>query len=142
MRKILWVFYLKDYIKACKLEYKKFQNFPLVHMLLLVKIYVHTKNCFSTSLNINNFFDPTIIYTMQVSSDNTGATLGTLWYHSRLFLLLSKYHWKVIFNHLLRGKFCSSSFLALKWSTCSETWNKQIKYFCQLWPPLPAQPAP
>ena len=25
--------------------------------------------------------------------------------------------------------------VALKWSTCSETWNKQIKYFCQLWPP-------
>ena len=25
----------------------------------------------------------------------------------------------------------------IKWPTCSETWNKPIKYFSQLWPPSP-----
>jgi hypothetical protein len=30
--------------------------------------------------------------------------------------------------------------VAVKWSTCSETWNKQIKYFFN-YDPLPAQPA-
>ena len=33
--------------------------------------------------------------------------------------------------------FSQKYFIALKWSTCSETWNKPIKYFSQLWPPLP-----
>jgi hypothetical protein len=25
----------------------------------------------------------------------------------------------------------------VNWSTCSETWNKPIKYFSQVWPPSP-----
>ena len=32
--------------------------------------------------------------------------------------------------------------VALKWSTCSETWNKQIKYFCPSWPPCLPNPHP
>ena len=48
----------------------------------------------------------------------------------------------VLAGHIPEEENKSKYFLSLKWYTCSETWNKQIKYFCQLWPHPQPTPKP